>query len=101
MLWSIKMRGNRFQKRKDDKRRRVASFTRKNETMDPDDNEMYKFLGVEPSDGIKKKNVMVRVKIELIRRLELLTKTELNDENVMTATRLLSTVKLYQWQHIL
>ena len=44
---------------------------------------------------------MVRVKIELIRRLELLTKTELNDENFMTATRLLSTVKLYQWQHIL
>ena len=24
-------------------------------TMDPDDNEMYKFLGVEPSDGIKKR----------------------------------------------
>ena len=28
---------------------------------------------------------MERVKIELIRRLELLTKTELNDENFMTA----------------
>ena len=28
---------------------------------------------------------MERVKIELIRRMELLTKTELNDENLMTA----------------
>ena len=54
-------------------------------TIDLADNETYKFLGVEQSDGIKKKDVMERVKIELIRRLELLTKTELNDENLMTA----------------
>ena len=54
-------------------------------TPDLDDNETYKFLGVEQSDEIKKKNVMEKVKIELIRRLELLTKTEMNDENLMTA----------------
>ena len=54
-------------------------------TIDPDDNETYRFLGVKQTDGIKKKDVMERVKIELIRRLELLTKTELNDENLMTA----------------
>ena len=54
-------------------------------TLDPNDNETYRFLGVEQSGGIKKKDVMERVKIEVIRRLELLTKTELNDENLMTA----------------
>ena len=53
--------------------------------IDPDDNETYKFLEVEQSDGIQKKDVMERVKVELIRRLELLTQTELNDENLMTA----------------
>ena len=53
-------------------------------TIDPDDKETYKSLGVEQSDGIKKKDVTERVKIELIRRLELLNKTELNDENLMT-----------------
>ena len=55
------------------------------ETIDLDDNELYRFLGVEQSDGIKKKDMMERVKIELIRRLELLAKTKLNDENLMTA----------------
>ena len=54
-------------------------------TIDPDDNETYKFLGVEQSDEIKEKDVMEKVKIELIRRLELLAKTELSDENLMTA----------------
>ena len=54
-------------------------------TIDLDDNETCKFLGIEQSDGIKKKDVMERVKIELIGRLELLTKTELNEENLMTA----------------
>ena len=33
-------------------------------TIDHDDNETYKFLGVEQSDGIKKKDAMERVKIE-------------------------------------
>ena len=54
-------------------------------TIDSNDNETYKFLGVERSDEIKTKEVIERVKIQLIRRLKLLTKTELNDENVMTA----------------
>ena len=54
-------------------------------TINPDDNTTYKFLGVEQSDGIRKKDLMARVKIELIRRLEMLTKTELSDGNLMTA----------------
>ena len=51
-------------------------------TIDPDDNETYKFLRVEQSDGINKKDVIERVKIQVIGRLELLTKTEVNDENI-------------------
>ena len=54
--------------------------------IDPDDNETYKFLGVEQSDRMKNKDVMERMNIKLIRRLKLLTKTELNDKNLITAS---------------
>lgn len=53
--------------------------------MDPDENESYRFLGVEQADGIKVKTVFERVKNELQRRLSLLMKTELNDQNLMKA----------------
>ena len=52
-------------------------------TMDPDQNEIYKFLGVEQVDGIKAKEVYARVKEVVTRRLEILTKTELNDKNLI------------------
>ena len=42
--------------------------------MDPDQNEIYKFLGVEQADGIKAKEVYARVKEEVTRRLEILTR---------------------------
>ena len=53
--------------------------------MDPDQNEIYKFLGAEQADGIKAKEVYARVKEEVTRRLEILTKTELNDKNLIRA----------------
>ena len=35
------------------------------ETMDPDENEIFKFLGVKQVDGIKTKAVFARVKSEV------------------------------------
>ena len=54
-------------------------------TMDPDQKEIYKFLGVEHTDGIKTKEVYNRVKEEVNRRLQTLTKVELNDKNLINA----------------
>ena len=51
--------------------------------MDPCQKEIYKFLGVEQADGIKTKDVYNRVKGEVNRRLQMLTKTELNDKNLI------------------
>ena len=51
--------------------------------LDPDQEEMYKFLGVEQVDGIKTKQVYERVKEEMTKRLKLLMKSELNDENLI------------------
>ena len=48
-------------------------------TMDPDQKEIYKFLRVEQADGINTKVVYNRV------RLQMLTKTELNDKNLIKA----------------
>ena len=33
-------------------------------TMSPDENEIYKFLGIEQADGIKTKRVFERVKMK-------------------------------------
>ena len=54
-------------------------------TMDPDQKEIYKFLGVEQADGIKTKEVYNRVKKEINRKLEMLAKTGLNDKNLIKA----------------
>ena len=50
-------------------------------TMDPDENEIYKFLGIEQADGVKTKKVFERVKGEVNKWVKILTKTELNDVN--------------------
>ena len=47
---------------------------------------MYKFLGVEKTDGIKTREVHIRVKEEVNRRLQMFIKTELNDKNLIMAT---------------
>ena len=54
-------------------------------TMDPDENEIYKFLGVEQADCIKTKNVFERVKNEVKKRTKMLVETELNDTNLIRA----------------
>ena len=54
-------------------------------TLEPDQEEIYKFLGVEQADGIKTKKVYERVKVEMTKRLKLLMKSELNDENLIQA----------------
>ena len=74
-----------FERGKMIKGERLPVLQERMKTIDPDDNETYKFLGVEQSDRIKKKDAMERVKIELIIKLELLTKTRLIDESLMTA----------------
>ena len=38
-------------------------------TMDPDENEIYKFLGIEQADGIKTKRVFERVKEDVKKRV--------------------------------
>ena len=54
-------------------------------TMDSDENEIYKFLGIEQADGIKTKKVFERVKGEVNKRVKMLTNTELNDVNLVRA----------------
>ena len=51
-------------------------------TIDPDENEIYKFLGIEQADGIKTKKVFKRVKSEVNKRIKMLTNTEMNDVNL-------------------
>ena len=54
-------------------------------TMDPDENEIYNFLGVEHADGIKMKEVYYREKEKISRRINIITRTELNDKNLVKA----------------
>ena len=48
-------------------------------TMDPDENEIYKFLEIEQGDGIRKKTVFERVKDEVSKRVKIIANTELSD----------------------
>ena len=42
-------------------------------TMNPDENEIYKFLGIEQADGINTEAVYERVKEEVTKRVKMLT----------------------------
>ena len=55
------------------------------ESMDPDENEIYKFFGIEQADGIKTKTVYERIKHEVTKRVRMLINTELNDINLVRA----------------
>ena len=55
------------------------------ETMNPDENEIYKFLGVEQVDGIKTKVVFKCVKSRVEKRIKMLVNTEFNDRNLISA----------------
>ena len=50
--------------------------------MNPDNNESYKILGIEQADGININEVYNRVKEE-ISRTNIMTRTELNYENLV------------------
>ena len=54
-------------------------------TMNPDENEIFKLLGIEQADGIRTKAVYKRVKEEVTTRVKMLTKTELIDANLIKA----------------
>ena len=55
------------------------------DSMDPDKNKIYKFLGIEQADGIKTKGVYEQVKHEVTKRVRMLINTELNDINLVRA----------------
>ena len=57
------------------------------ETMNPDENEIYKFLGVEQVDGIKTKVVFKCVKSRVEKRIKMLVNTEFNDRNLISAIK--------------
>ena len=52
-------------------------------TMDPEENRIYKFLGIEQADGIKTKTVFERVKGEVNKRVKM--NADLNDVNLVRA----------------
>ena len=54
-------------------------------TMDPDGNELYKFLGIEQADGFQTKRVFERVKEEVLKMVKMIANTELNDANLVKA----------------
>ena len=53
--------------------------------LDPDENEIYKFLGIEQADGIRTKTVFEKVKKEVSKRVKMMANTELNDANLIKA----------------
>ena len=53
--------------------------------LDPSQDEIYRFLGVEQSNGIKAENVYKRVKEEVTSRMKILLMSELNYENLIQA----------------
>ena len=55
------------------------------ETMDPDENEIYKFLGIEQTDGIQTKTVFEKVNEEVLRRVKMTANTKVNDASLIKA----------------
>ena len=74
-----------FKRRKMVKGEGLQVLNKRVKTIDPDENEIYKFLGIEQADGIKKKQVHNRVKEEISRKMNTITRTELNDRNLVKA----------------
>ena len=63
----------------------LAVLEEKMDALDPNKNEIYKFLRCEQADKIDVRRVMERVKKEIRRRLDHLTELKLNDKNLMKA----------------
>ena len=71
-------------------RSRFESAEWRNEDHGPDKNEIYKFLGVEPADGNKIKEVYNKATEEISRRMNIITKSELNGNNLVKAIIMLA-----------
>ena len=63
----------------------LAVLEEKMDALDPNKNEIYKFLRCEQADKIDVKRVMERVKKEIRKRLDHLTRLNLNDQNLTKA----------------
>ena len=63
----------------------LAVLEERMKALDPEQNEVYKFLGCEQGNKIDVKKVMQRVKKEIAKRLEQLVEVNLNDENLVKA----------------
>ena len=74
-----------FRKGKMIKGEGLAVLEEKMDALDPNKNEIYKFLGCEQAAKIDVKRVMERVKKEIRRRLDHLMGLNLNDKNLMKA----------------
>ena len=64
---------------------RLEFLEERTKTIDPREVGTYKFLGMEQADGIKTKKVSEWVNGELNKRVKMLTKTDLNDVNLVRA----------------
>ena len=65
---------------------------KKMETMDPDENEIYKFLGIEQADSIQTKTVFEKVKEEVLRRVKMIANTKVNDASLIKAINMKAVV---------
>ena len=74
-----------FKKGKMIKGEGLTVLEEKMEALDSNKNEIYTFLGCEQANKIDVKRVMERVKKEIRKRLDHLTRLNLNDQNLMKA----------------
>ena len=72
-----------FRKSKMIKGEGLAVLEEKMDALDPNKNEIYKFLWCEQADKIDVRWVIERVKTEIRKRLDHLTELNLNDKNLM------------------
>ena len=74
-----------FKRRKMVKGEGLQVLNERMKTMDPDKNDIYKFLGVDQANCIKMKEVYNRLREEIRRRMNIITRTELDDKNLVKA----------------
>ena len=74
-----------FRKGKMVKREGLPVLEEKMKALDPEKNEVYKFLGCEQSNDIDAKKILERVNKEIKKHTEHLVKLHLNDKNLMKA----------------
>ena len=63
----------------------LQELEKRMKTMDPDENEIFRLLGIEQADSIQMKTVFQRVKEEVSKRIKMIANTELNDANLIKA----------------